>query len=280
MRPVIRTATAAEVATLVEWAAAEGWNPGRGDAEAFHRADPGGFLVAEVDGRLAAGLSLVCYGAAYGFLGLYIAAPAFRGKGIGYGLWQEAIARAGSRTIGLDGVVAQQDNYRRSGFAYAHANIRFGGRPSVPLAESADLVAVAEAHRPAIVAYDRSVNPAGREAFLAAWLKAEGDRQSVALMADGRVAGYGTVRACLEGSKIGPLFADSAAGADLLFRRLVALAAPGPVFLDVPRPNAAAMALAARYALQPVFETARMYRGPAPDLPLSRIYGITTLELG
>jgi hypothetical protein len=40
------------------------------------------------------------------------------------------------------------------------------------------------------------------------------------------------------------------------------------------------MELATRYGLVPVFETARMYRGNAPDLPLRRMYGITTFELG
>jgi hypothetical protein len=29
-----------------------------------------------------------------------------------------------------------------------------------------------------------------------------------------------------------------------------------------------------------VFETARMYKGPPPDEPLSRIFGVTTFELG
>ena len=29
-----------------------------------------------------------------------------------------------------------------------------------------------------------------------------------------------------------------------------------------------------------VFETARMYAGPAPACELSRLYGITTFELG
>ncbi len=28
------------------------------------------------------------------------------------------------------------------------------------------------------------------------------------------------------------------------------------------------------------FETARMYTGPAPALPLRRIFGVTTFELG
>ena len=32
--------------------------------------------------------------------------------------------------------------------------------------------------------------------------------------------------------------------------------------------------------IAPVFETARMYRGSVPALPLNRIFGVTTFELG
>jgi hypothetical protein len=56
--------------------------------------------------------------------------------------------------------------------------------------------------------------------------------------------------------------------------------AAASVFLDVPEPNQPALGLAARYGLTPAFETARMYRGAAPALPLDRIYGITSFELG
>lgn len=34
------------------------------------------------------------------------------------------------------------------------------------------------------------------------------------------------------------------------------------------------------FARAGVFNSARMYAGPAPDLPLARTYGITTFELG
>ena len=76
------------------------------------------------------------------------------------------------------------------------------------------------------------------------------------------------------------MFADTAEGADLLFRALAAGAKGQEVFLDCPEPNRPATELAARYGLSPVFETARMYRGTAPTLPLPRIYGISTFELG
>ncbi|MEL6127703.1 MAG: N-acetyltransferase, partial [Pseudomonadota bacterium] len=54
-----RRLTVEDLDTVLEWAAAEGWNPGWDDAEAFHRADPAGFFGAEVDGRLVAAISVV-----------------------------------------------------------------------------------------------------------------------------------------------------------------------------------------------------------------------------
>ena len=69
-------------------------------------------------------------------------------------------------------------------------------------------------------------------------------------------------------------------GADLLFRALASRVAGGRVYLDCPEPNAAATALATSYGLEPAFETARMYRGTDPQLPLERTFGITTFELG
>ena len=41
-----------------------------------------------------------------------------------------------------------------------------------------------------------------------------------------------------------------------------------------------AMALAQAQGLRSVFETARMYAGPAPAGELGRLYGITSFELG
>ena len=43
----IRTMRRNEIAIAVDWAAAEGWNPGLHDAECFTVADPQGFLIGE-----------------------------------------------------------------------------------------------------------------------------------------------------------------------------------------------------------------------------------------
>lgn len=275
---VVRPMKAVDLDLALEWAAREGWNPGLADAPAFRAADTGGFLMGFADGEPVTAISAVRYGKSFGFLGLYIAVPEARGKGFGWATWRAAMAQLEGRMIGLDGVLEQQENYRRSGFNLAHRNVRYGGTPALSAIEDSALAAVTLENLHAVLDYDRAFFPGPRASFLRPWLL-EGGRLSMAFVEDGRIKGYGTVRACRQGHKVGPLFADRPDIADALFRALAAKA-PGEVFLDLPQPNAAAGAMAERYSMKPVFETARMYRGPAPELPLMRIYGITTFELG
>ena len=83
-RPMARP----ELDLALAWAAEEGWNPGPHDAAAFWAADPGGFWLGELDGSPVASISVVRYGAEYGFLGCYIVRPEHRGGGLGLALWQ------------------------------------------------------------------------------------------------------------------------------------------------------------------------------------------------
>ena len=53
-----------------------------------------------------------------------------------------------------------------------------------------------------------------------------------------------------------------------------------PIFLDVPEVNPAAVRLVERCGLIKVFETARMYTGPLPEIDLEGMFGVTTFELG
>ena len=52
------------------------------------------------------------------------------------------------------------------------------------------------------------------------------------------------------------------------------------IFVDVPEANAGAKALVAALSLTSEFETARMYTGPDPAIELSKLFGVTTFELG
>ncbi|MBA5690401.1 GNAT family N-acetyltransferase [Rugamonas apoptosis] len=275
---LIRPMHAQELDTVLDWAAEEGWNPGLNDAACFHAADPGGFLLGVVDGEPVASIFAVQYGTTFGFIGGYLVRPAWRGRGHGMALWRAGMARLAGRNVGLDGVVAQQGNYAKSGFHLAHRNIRYEayGRPgvdnaAVPLAS----LPIDDVHR-----YDRACFPDERSRFLQCWIT-QPDCIAVGIPGAQGVAAYAVLRPCRLGYKIGPLFAETAVQAETLFLNLLGQVTPGvPVYLDVPEANAAAMSLAARHQLRPCFETARMYTRGQPAMDMARQYGITSFELG
>src|SRR5262249_40564101 len=142
-----------------------------------------------------------------------------------------------------------------------------------------NVVRLAEVPFAAIEADDAMVFPAPRTAFLRRWIAAPG-HEGRAILRDGRLAGWGVIRPCRKGHKIGPLVADDRAAAEAVFAALAASVGGGEVFLDGPEPNADAVALAEAHGLAPVFETARMYTGHIRAVALPRIYGVTTFELG
>ena len=276
----IRAMRPDEIAMAADWAAAEGWNPGLADAACFATVDPQGFFIGEIDGEPAAIISCVNYDARFSFLGFYIVRPDLRGRGYGMRIWNAAIAHAQARVIGLDGVVAQQENYKKSGFRLAYANVRYGGAVAAPPASApAGVVALTEIPFAAVVADDAMVFPAPRAAFLRAWIDTPG-HVGRALVRDGKLAAWGVIRPSRTGRKIGPLVADNRAAAEAVLAALLKVAGDGPVFLDVPSVNRDAVALAQDLGLAPVFETARMYTGAIPPLRLERVFGVTTFELG
>jgi GNAT superfamily N-acetyltransferase len=248
----IRVMDRAALDQAMEWAAAEGWNPGLNDPDCFQAADPTGFLMGYLGDQPIASISVVRYSSAFGFLGLYIVRPDQRGRGFGFRLWRAGMEYLEGCTVGLDGVVAQQGNYARSGFVLAHRNVRYGGSPLIEVPDDERLKLVSPALTAAVLAYDRPFFAGPREAFLRCWLRPD-VRTAIAFVEDGTIKGYGVIRACRSGHKIGPLFADGEREADLLFQALAAQARGASVFLDLPEPNQAAVQLAARSSLSPVF---------------------------
>lgn len=193
--------------------------------------------------------------------------------------WPMAHPSLRGHNVGLDGVVAQQANYARSGFRLAYRNVRYRGEAR-PGAVHASVQPAGEAALEAIGDFDRQIFPERRDAFLRSWLTQPTAGAYVA-QDRGRLTGYAVLRRCREGWKIGPLAAEDA----LIARRLYEAAAAhapdrAPIFVDVPEANPRAASFLAALDLTPVFETARMYTGPDPAIELTRLFGVTTLELG
>ena len=278
-----------EVDMLIQWAAAEGWNPGVDDAALFHATDTSGFFITCVDDKPVAGISLVKHSDDQAFLGLYLCLPEYRGTGIGLATWDHALASVSGHCVGLDGVVEQQDNYRQSGFSYHFGNTRYSGPllPGLPDKIAASAAPTTAKIRPAtlddyqsIIKYDAMIGGFERRALINAWLTPCDTRQTFLALEDDTIVGMVGIRACIEGFKIGPLLGNSPLIALALLASIAEVANGENIMLDVPDKNPAAIEIAKSLKLEPIFETARMYRGAAPAIDLERLFGVATLELG
>jgi GNAT superfamily N-acetyltransferase len=266
----------------IEWAAEEGWNPGLNDADVFYNTDPQGFFMAWQGNEAIGSLSGVKYPQQqFGFLGLFIVKKAFRGHGVGPALKDHALNYLAECNVGMDGVLEKVKNYRGFGAHQAYRNIRHGGKVAGNscLEPAPELLPVADVPFAEINAYDRQVFPADRPQFLRDWLTMP---QARALAySDGRIVyGYGMIRKSRNGFRIGPLFADDEAIAEKLFLSLVRDIGDEAVYFDTPEVNPAAVALARKYGLQPMFATARMYSQAVPAIDMHKMFGVTTFELG
>jgi GNAT superfamily N-acetyltransferase len=262
----------------IEWAKAEGWNPGLDDHNSFFAADQNGFMGLRLEGEIIATISAVEYQKRFAFIGFFIVAPAYRGQGFGRMIWNQALDKLKGLPVGLDGVPAQQGFYAKSGFELAHRNIRYRGLSKKYSEESLNqLKDVDFSH---LADYDASHFGFPRIDFLRSWVSQKNATTRLALC-DNKILGIGIIRKCYTGYKIGPLFAENIDTArDILHALQSVIPESSEYFIDLPSPNISAIELCKEHSLIPVFETARMYNGIHPRLSLDNIYGITSYELG
>jgi hypothetical protein len=184
-------------------------------------------------------------------------------------------------------VLAQTENYQKSGFKFAHKNCRFEGypqqfqvHPGGDLNQGERLEPLAQVGIDTLASFDERYFPTRREKFLKAWAT-QGNHHGLVIMRGHDVCAYGIIRPCHLGHKIGPLFAQTITQARSLVLALCSDLEPRtPVYLDPPASNVMAINLAQSLGMRMVFETARMYKGATLTLPIEHIYGITSFELG
>ena len=276
----MKTMSREELDFAVELAAKEGWNPGLHDGNPFYNADPEGYLIGYLNDQPIGCISAVSYEGKFGFMGFYIVIPEYRGKGYGIQLWNAAVERLKGHNNGLDGVIEQQENYKKSGFKLAYSNIRYEWINLAEQVNDGNIVSANSIPFEQIKDYDRKFFPADRTEFLKSWLNMP-ESFSFTYLEGSHIKGFGVIRKCRVGYKIGPLFSENTEIAEKLFLKLCSSVEKGtPVYLDVPEVNKEGMDLAEKYKMKKVFGTARMYTGEFPDLPLNNIFGVTTFELG
>ncbi len=275
--------TRAEASILDSWAAQEGWNPGLSDIDIAWAFDPDAFIALRADDdELVGGGAIIAYGEDAGFMGLFIMHADRRQQGLGRVLWHERLRRLRARLkpnapIGMDGVFAMTPFYESGGFKYLHRDLRFEGKASGDPDPAA--IPLDQVPWPELAAYDARASGISRPAFMRGWLTAAGGK-GFAWRRDGVLGGYGFVRPCRVGHKIGPLFADDPTIARGLINSLLAAVPGDPVALDVPEPNAAGLAIVNELGWRQSFGCARMVNGMPIAVPIGRIFGVTSFEFG
>lgn len=271
------------VKTLIRWAFKEGWNPGINDAKIFYNTDNQGFFGLFFNKKMIGGGSIVSYNRNYGFMGLFIIIPEYRSKGYGNHLWllrrnYLILRNKKNAPIGMDGVVNMQPYYQKGGFFLAHKDVRY-----VSIGRKIDynpfVQKIVKKDFKDVLVYDTFCFGYERKIFLEQWLfqrKGYSFKYSV----NGVIKGFIVVRKAMTGYKIGPLFADDYAIAKELFKAALTVTENNEVFIDIPTIHKKALSLVRYFKATPVFECGRMYYGKNPNLPMDKIFGITSLELG
>jgi GNAT superfamily N-acetyltransferase len=260
----------------------EGWNPGLQDGDVFYNVDPHGFFLAKAKGEKHGNETIGCiaavaYNAGYGFIGFYIVKPEFRGRGFGVQLWKHALHYLGDRIIGLDSVLGQQENYKKSHFTTYYKSMRFESIGGGEMPSS--LMDLRQFSFEKLLDYDTSIYGFSRRTFLQRWIEMS-NAHSLGMVVQDQLVGFGTIRKCRKGFKIGPLFADDSATATEIYKGLCSKVPGSSVYLDVPEINQHALKIAEDAHMKMVFETARMYNRTPPKRQLEKVFGITSFELG
>jgi len=232
----------------------------------------------------------VRYNAAYGFIGLYLVCPPWRGRGYGLQLWRHALEHLGDLPcVGVEAAPDRSDDYATWGFQPASATVRWqvisdGESPCRPDTGGAwQLLEGAAIPQHSVQRFDAEREPSPRPHFLAQWLNHPAGSVLALVDSQGRCHGFGRIRPCLlqqgEGWRIGPLMAETPEAAQRLLHGLLCRHA-GVVLVDAPAANPQATSVLEQLGFRQISQTLRMYRGTAPAVSLQDVYGLACLELG
>lgn len=276
---LVREMTREEFTAVLDWAAKEGWNPGIHDGDSFYYTDPQGFLIGLLDDEPVAAVSGVRYDEDFSFAGFFIVKKEFRYMGFGTAIGNELLQRLSDHNVGIDAVTARQALYTEYGFKTAYKTVRFEGIAQSSQNENRSVTEIHKVRFKNLVDYDSRYFPAKRDVFLRHWID-QSDSLGLVSIARNKIKGYGLIRKCYSGFKIGPLFADNAEIAGNIFNELSSWASESTIYIDVPVLNQEGAKLVTNRGMRPVFETVRMYNKEIPELPMAGIFGNTSFELG
>ena len=273
------------------------WDGGQDDPECFFAADPTGFFVGEVDGLKVCCIFAVKYGEKYACLGDWMVLDQYRGRGYGTRVLEAGLASLNEESnVAVNSVQSKVQFFEGKGFRRGWLNRRYQFtalaamaclRQSAAAADTGfDIKPLSEIDFDQLITYDSSVFGALRSSFLKKWIGVPSACGWAATSSQGELVGYIVIRKTVkDGRRIGPLFANNTPIARVLCQTAIELVASQhseeKIILDVPvEVNPEGQYLAEKVLDgECISSNVRMFTKGLPDIPLTKTFGITALEV-
>ena len=263
------------------WAKEEGWNPGKSDWQIFPLVHPDGCFVGVLNRKIISSITAIQYDGKYGFIGMYIVEPEYRGQGYGIYIWEHAmdylIKDVGVECIGLDGVLEEEKTYQKSGFISAYKTIRY--KYDIQKLYSSTCEEIKKNQFDQIAEYDLNITKIHRNQLISGLLW-DSNTISCVAFTNNLLSGFAIARPSYEWFKIGPCFADSAKIAKQLLKTIFKRLKDQIASIDVPENNSSAISLVKSYGMKAGFACIRMYTGEKYHQDIQYVFGNTSFEIG
>lgn len=289
----IRNMTSDDLNLVVKWAQEEGWSIEMTDVEAYLAQGEDCFKLLLLDDIPIGALSIVKHSNNFAFIGLFLVNKDFRNLGYGKYIWNECLKDTPSNPIssfsfGLCAVSKQIPRYSAYGFnsLFGFSHYKTKSPDSVSTIKIQNINTFDPSFFNKVIQYDSMVFYGRRENFLSTLLKTQGVKAFLKMEED-NIVGYGIIRNCNNGFRIGPLFANDFETAKSLMEKLLNSVANTnkKVILDSPSLNKYLVCLAEYFKLErePENDTQLMIKGDLPYNVMTNIeknYAIASLEMG
>jgi len=268
----LRLLTEKDVPAAMELSTQAGWNQTPEDWRMLMRFDAKGCFGVEVNGRLVATTTLLCYGRLLAWVGMVLTRVEWRGRGFARSLLATALARAdqlGIATVKLDATAQGQPVYEKLGFRAEQPVERWFRDGSSQTMEKT----VSETLNRPCLDLDSKAFGTDRSHLLYELAKRSAISSSTTegylFSRPGRVSDY-----------VGPCIAKNRENAQQLIQALIRDSPGGSWFWDIVSRNSDATSLAQDLGFKPQRRLLRMVRGKELNGNDNHIYAIAGFELG
>ncbi len=285
----VRCMTPDDLNLVVDWCKEEGWNIGLYDFHMYYKLTLRGHLMFLYENEPIGAISIIQHSDDFLTIGPFIVKNGYRGKGYGSQIWQQAIAliEQENYTVSLYSVPAQVDFYQKRGFQTKFKNKRwelFHENQTLIKEEAAPCEDFSSDNLLSVSQYDQSIFSISRQKIFEELLKISAVKGFV-LKNEGLITGFGLIRPCVKGWRVGPLFANTPESAKIIFTKLLSVVSDEKIIIDVPSANKFAQVFAEYFNLTAVSadDTEAMFTGNEPKQLLEHInenYGVFSLEIG